>query len=89
MNDIKDIKGQILKVGDKVIMGGDWARGCVWLKIGIVEKIDYKPVKTIATINIIKNGLWNYGKDDKPYNFEKIVRYEIPRIHDNLYIIES
>ena len=89
MNDIKDIKGQILKVGDKVIMGCDWARGCDWLKIGIVEKIDYKPVKTMATIKIIKTGGWNYGKDNKPSRFESTMKYEIPRIHDNLYIIES
>lgn len=89
MKDIKDIKGQILKVGDKVILSDDWARGCDYLIIGVVEKIEYKLVKTIATIKIIKNGRWNYGKDDKPSRFESTMKYEIPRIHDNLYIIES
>lgn len=87
MNEIKDIKGQILKVGDKVILSDDWASGCDYLVIGVVEKIEYKPVKTIATIKIIKNGRWNYGKDDKSSKYESTMKYEIPRVHDNLYIV--
>lgn len=85
--EIIDFNGKILKVGDKVIMGDDWAKGCDWLKEGTVINIDYKPIKTIATIEITREGLWGYNKNKKAPSYRNTIKYEVPRTHDNIYII--
>lgn len=92
--EIKDLLGRSLKVGDKVIVGKDWARDCDWLVYGIVRDIKYCPVKTIATIEYLNIGRWNYGEDTKvritqnSRIWEKYFTYEIPRSHNNLFIVE-
>lgn len=91
--EIKDLLGRTLKVGDKVIVGKDWARDCDWLVYGVVKDIKYCPVKTIATIEYLNIGRWNYGGDTKVNTnkesriWEKYFTYEIPRSHNNLFIV--
>lgn len=92
-NEILDLLGRPIKVGDKVIVGKDWARDCDWLVYGVVRDIKYCPVKTIATIEYLNKGLWKYGKDtsvklsDKSYAWERYFVYEIPRSHNNIFIV--
>lgn len=93
--EIKDLLGRTLKVGDKVIVGKDWARDCDWLVYGVVKDIKYCPVKTIATIEYLNIGRWNYGVDTNVNTkvkqntryFDKYFVYEIPRSHNNLFIV--
>lgn len=86
--EIKDICGNVVKVGDLVAVSEAWATSSSFLKIGRVEEIKYTPNKTKAVINLIRTGQWNYGKSGKDPRYPKKFVYEIPRVHDNIIIVK-
>lgn len=87
MNEIKDFYGRTLNIGDKVVLGKDWARDCDFLVIGIVEDIKYYPIKTIAKIKVTNIGRCNYGLDTAMKGKDRYISYVIPRLHNNILII--
>lgn len=88
---IFDLKNRIIKEGNTVVLGKDWAKDCDFLVIGIVKEIQEKPTFTQAIIEITHNGHWNYGKDTiNTSKFMKTIIYKTQgREHNNILILNE
>jgi len=84
-----DLYNREVKIGDKVVVGKDWARDCDYLVTGIVKDITTTKSGDTAIIEIDHNGRWNYGKDTSKINkYEKTIIYKnIGRSHNNILIL--
>ena len=85
--EITDINGKVVKKGDTVAVGDSCSASSCFLKIGIVTNIEYRPKKTIATIEIKKNGHHSYGNEDKSPRCFQVFNFEVPRCHDNIIVL--
>ena len=84
-----DLYNREVRIGDRVVVGKDWARDCDYLVTGIVKNIKTTNSGDIATIEIDHNGRWNYGKDtSKISKYERQFAYKnIGREHNNILIL--
>ena len=87
MMEIIDINGKTVKKGDTVAVGDSWSTSSCFLKIGIVTNIAYHPKKTIATIEVKKNGCHSYGDKDKSPRCFEVFNFEVHRCHDNIVVL--
>lgn len=85
-----DLFGKQVKVGDKVVVGKDWARDCDYLVVGIVKQIKETKAGTYAIIEKTHSGEWRYGKDTthKSLYNKQFVYKNVGREHNNLLIIQ-
>lgn len=84
-----DLYNREVKIGDKVVIGKDWARDCDYLVTGIVKNIKNTKLGDIAIIEIDHNGRWNYGEDTSKINDDErqFVYKNIGRTHNNILIL--
>ena len=84
-----DLNNKEVKVGDKVVIGKDWARDCDYLIVGTVKSINKTLAGDTAIIECTNNGRCNYGKNTTNISkWEKQIVYKnIGRLHNNLLII--
>lgn len=76
--EVKDLIGNILKVGDKVSWGEKSSTSTAYINYGEISLIEEKPYQTIISVSILKCGHkwngWNKG----------IRRFIFPRNYHNL-----
>ena len=87
MINIIDINGNVVKKGDTVAVGESWNKSSCFLKIGVVTNITYHHKKTIATIEVKKDGCHSYGNEDKSPRCFEVFNFEVPRCHDNIVVL--
>lgn len=87
MINIIDINGKVVKKGDTVVFGNSYSATSCFLKIGVVTNIVYHPKKTIATIEVKKDGRNSYGNEDKSPRYFEVFNFKVPRCHDNIIVL--
>ena len=78
VTEIKDLLGNELKVGDKVVFGDTTSSYNACVNVGVIEKISKKKIITEVVVKIDKNGGWDtYTKQHTfifPRNYHNLVK---------------